>query len=307
MKILRMVGSVVLGTVFAGTVFAGSPKELKPVGEDIVKKIQEACPAKASADPAKPRKVLVFWLCKGFYHGCIPVANTAMVELGKKSGAYEVVLSNDMAMFSKENLSPFDGIIFNNTTRLGFDKPEQREALMDFVKGGKGIIGIHAATDNFYKWPEAAEMMGGLFDGHPWGGGGTWAVKIDEPDHPLNKGFDSKAFKIKDEIYQIKGAYSRDTHRVLLSLDMSDEPTGGKDGKKGKRQDNDNAISWIKPCGDGRVFYCSLGHNNHVFWTPDVLQHYLDGIQYALGDLKADDKPSSKLSPSPKAATIMAE
>ncbi len=179
---------------------------------------------------------------------------------------------------------------------------------MDFVKSGKGVIGIHAASDNFYDWPEAAEMLGGQFNGHPWTAGGTWAVKIDDPEHVLNKSFGGKGFLIKDEIYQIKGPYSRDTHRVLLSLDMSNArnlaPLKGK--KKGEawggREDNDHAISWIKPYGKGRVFYCSLGHNKEIYWNKAVLAHYLAGIQWALGDLAADDTPSAKLATQPKPA-----
>ena len=61
------------------------------------------------------------------------------------------------------------------------------------------------------------------------------------------------------------------------------------------RPDKDNAISWIQRVENGRVFYCSLGHNNHIFWMPNVLQHYLDGIQFAMGDLEADATPSAKL------------
>jgi type 1 glutamine amidotransferase len=71
--------------------------------------------------------------------------------MGKKTGAFEVVVSGDMAMFKAENLNKFDAVCLNNTTRLGFKEPELRKRLMDFIKGGKGIIGIHAATDNFYQ------------------------------------------------------------------------------------------------------------------------------------------------------------
>jgi type 1 glutamine amidotransferase len=41
----------------------------------------------------------------------------------------------------------------------------------------------------------------------------------------------------------------------------------------------------------GRVFYCGLGHNNEVIFRTPILQHYLDGIQFALGDLKVDAAP----------------
>ncbi|MEE9170019.1 MAG: HEAT repeat domain-containing protein, partial [bacterium] len=47
-----------------------------------------------------------------------------------------------------------------------------------------------------------------------------------------------------------------------------------------------------KTYGKGRVFYCVLGHNHNIFWNPAVLQHYLDGIQFAMGDLAAETKPT---------------
>jgi hypothetical protein len=32
-----------------------------------------------------------------------------------------------------------------------------------------------------------------------------------------------------------------------------------------------------------------------MFWNPSLLQHFLAGIQYALGDLKADATPTARL------------
>ncbi|MHC4733784.1 MAG: ThuA domain-containing protein, partial [Planctomycetota bacterium] len=263
------------------------------VSEQDVQKIEAAMPAKAVAAPKQPRKLLVFNLCKGFKHGSIPHWDKALEIMGKKTGAFEVVVSGDMAMFKAENLKKFDAVCLNNTTRLGFEGPELRKSLMDFIKGGKGIIGIHAATDNFYKWPEAAKMMGGQFCGHPWGGGGTWAVKIDDAEHPLMTPYKGKGFKVKDEIYRTKPPlYSRDKQRVLMSLDMADEATHKKAGP----EDTDIGVSWVKDYGKGRLFYCSLGHNNHLTWDPALLGHYLAGIQFALGDFPVDTKPKPLIS-----------
>jgi len=261
------------------------------------KKINRAMPDSPPAKPRANRKLLVFSKCEGFVHGSIPTCNKALLIMGNKTGAFQAEFSDDMAAFDPENLQKFDAVLFNNTTRLKFENPVHRQALMEFVKGGKGVIGIHAATDNFYEWEEGASMMGGLFDGHPWGAGGTWAVKIDEPGHPLNKSFECRGFLIKDEIYQIKGPYSRDTHRVLLSLDMTSNRNNKVSGIK--RSDNDFAISWIKSFGKGRMFYCSLGHNNEIFWNSAVLRHYLAGIQYALGDFDVDAMPSASLQTAP--------
>ncbi len=278
------------------------PRRIPQLDEQS-KAIAEALPSRAAVKPLKPRKILIFSRCEGYAHEVIPMANKAFGLMGRMTGAFEPVFSSDMNAFAPQNLKKFDAILFNNTTRLKFNSPDFRKALMDFVQDGKGIIGVHAATDNFYDWPAASEMLGGIFDGHPWGAGGTWAIKIDEPDHPLNKAFDGKAFLIKDEIYQIAGSYSREENRVLLSLDMSSPRNRQVEGIK--RADNDFAVSWIRRCGNGRVFYCSLGHNPEVFLNRAVLCHYLDGIQYALGDLKVDDRPSAALDrpPTPALAT----
>jgi len=104
----------------------------------------------------------------------------------------------------------------------------------------------------------------------------------------LNAAFDGKPFVIADEIYQFGAPYSRDKLRVLLSL----EPAKIDPAKPGiKRTDDDFAISWVRQYGKGRVFYCSLGHRDEIFWNPQILAHYLAGIQFALGDLSADAAP----------------
>jgi type 1 glutamine amidotransferase len=278
---------------------AESPEKLRDLKADELQKIRDAVPEKPTVQPAKPRKILVFWRCEGFFHTSIPVVNEALKIMGKKTGAYEVtVCTDDYSIFTPEKLRQFDVVCLNNTTHLKFnpkETPERCKALMDFVKSGKGIVGVHAGTDNFYDWPEAMEMMGGKFTGHPWGGGGTWAIKIDESDHPLMAAFKGKGFKINDEIYRTDPPlYSRDKQRVLMSLDMSDPTT--KNAKGVKPSDADTGITWIKTWGKGRMFYCSLGHNNHIFWNPTILQHYLDGIQFAAGDYKVDTKPKPNVS-----------
>jgi type 1 glutamine amidotransferase len=276
--------------VFTKSVIAdGSPKMLKPVSDEITAKIEVAAPEKATAKPAKARKILVFWLCKGYYHESIPATNKAIEVMGKKTGAYDVVFSDDMNMFDAKKLSEFDAVLFNNTTHLDFNGPGQRQAMMDFVKSGKGIIGLHAASDNFYTWPEAAEMIGGQFDQHPWTSGGVWAIKNYEPNHPLNAAFKGEGFKVRDEIYRQKKFGEVESRRILLTLDFNDSAT--KNAKGAMESDRDMPVSWIKDYGKGRIFFCGLGHNVEVFCRPAILQHELDGIQFAIGDLKVDATP----------------
>ncbi|MDZ4859867.1 MAG: ThuA domain-containing protein [Candidatus Hydrogenedentes bacterium] len=258
-------------------------------------KVEAAIPAKPTVVPGAPRKLLVFTLCKGFAHSSIPLGVATLEKMGLKTGAYSVVASDDPAVFAPENLAQFHAVCMLNTTGELFEDAALRKSLVDFVKGGKGLVGIHAATDCFYDWPEYGAMMGGYFDGHPWGGGDSVICALDDPAHPLTAMFKGREFSITDEIYQFKPQpYSRDKVRVLVSLNVekTDMDKGGL-----KRADNDYPISWIQHYGQGRVFYCSLGHNESTYWNATVLQHYLDGIQFAIGDLPADATPSNLLPP----------
>jgi type 1 glutamine amidotransferase len=59
--------------------------------------------------------------------------------------------------------------------------------------------------------------------------------------------------------------------------------------------DEDFPVSWVRSYEKGRVFYSSLGHGVKVYSNAILLEHFLAGIQYALGDLKADSTPSASL------------
>ena len=268
----------------------------------------------ATATPKAPRKVLVFYRCEGFIHTSIPFGNYAMKKITETTKAFTADFADQYAVFTRENLAQYDAIIFNNTTALNPDEA-QRAAILEFVNEGKGIVGFHAAADNFNKWDEGIALIGGIFNGHPWNAGGTWAYKVEDTEHPLNAAFGGKGFWHKDEIYWYKpeNFQGRDKLRVLLSLDMSkaetrkpieNEKEAAKLGGKAPA-DVDVPVSWCREVGKGRLFFTNLGHNDMTFADKAVLKHMLDGIQYALRDIDADAAPSAtvevKIAPAPEA------
>jgi type 1 glutamine amidotransferase len=281
----------------------------KPPTEEMLKNIDASLPAKAQAQPAKARRILVYSATRGFRHSSIETGAETLKRLGAKTGAWSADHTEDPTTFTKENLAQYDAIVFLNTTgnalsgNLPKDAPAEakkadeaaentrKDALMDFVKSGKGFVGIHSATDTYYGWKEYGEMIGGYFDGHPWHEKVT--LEVVEVSHPCNHCFAGKdRFEVTDEIYQYKSEpWSRKILRLLTRLDTS-KTNMQKNGVK--RTDGDFGVSWVKTHGQGRVFQCSLGHREEIYWNPTVLQHYLDGIQFALGDLKADATPSAK-------------
>jgi hypothetical protein len=115
--------------------------------------------------------------------------------------------------------------------------------------------------------------------------------------------FEGKGFEISDEIYTFKDPYSRDKLHLLMSIDWENQAV---DKQKANRADNDYALSWIRDYGSGRVFYCGFGHDHPIFWNTTILKHYLAGIQYAMGDLKADATPSAKLKIEPARGPVQA-
>lgn len=293
-RVSNLKASVWLAAIVAFCCCSVSAKDLPVVTPEEAKKIEAAVPSQATAKPLKPRKLLVFSLVKG-NHTAIPYGAKALDLMSDKTGAFEVVHTTDPNMLKARNLAPFDAVCFNNANRLRcFDDPAVCQGLLGFVRSGKGFVGIHAAATNFAapwgsEWPDGARLLGGIFDGHPWHERVT--LKLDDPSHPLNAAFKGKGFSITDEIYQFTGPYTRERLRVLVSLDTT--RTDMNKGKRINRTDNDFPVSWVQSFGKGRVFYCSLGHDHDVFWNPAVLRHYLDGIQFALGDLPADTTPSA--------------
>ncbi len=265
--------------------------------------ISAASPTKPVAQPQKARKVLVFTRAAGFRHSSIETGSAAMKILGEKTGAWTATSTDDPKTFA--DLSGYDAVIFLNTTGevflpADFDKLSDADKevaranemkykanLLNFVNGGKGFVGIHAATDTLYGWADYGNMIGGYFDGHPWGAGTDVTVRVEDPTSPITKALNGQEMDFKEEIYQFKAPYSRDRQRVLMGLNMD------KTAKVGgmKREDNDYPVTWIREQGKGRVFYCSLGHREDKYSDSRVLGVYLAGIQYALGDLKADATP----------------
>jgi type 1 glutamine amidotransferase len=283
-----------------------------PSAEEIAK-MRAAMPEKARVPAQQPRRLLVFSRSWGYKHTARPYGAKAFEIMAQRTGAFEAVVTDDDSLFEPQNLKTFDAVVLNNTNEEIFlpedfaklppdqqAKARQRDemlkdSLAGFIRNGGGLAVIHAGVASFAGWPEFGEIVGARFDNHPWGAGSTVVLRIEEPDHPLTAAFREPYFIVTDEIYQVKEPYSRANLRVLISVDPVRTKITPEQKRLIHRQDMDFAMTWIKSYGRGRVFYCALGHQHELFWNPIVLQHYLDGFQFVLGDLKADATPSGKM------------
>jgi type 1 glutamine amidotransferase len=261
--------------------------------------------AQAAGTPPPPhakqihlKHVLVIGETKGWEHDSISAAMAAIYDMGKQSGLWDTMLRTDTELLTKKdlggrnakNLNYFDLIVFASTTgELAMDDQQKKDMLSFVHDDGKGFVGIHAALDTNYNWPEYGEMIGGWFDQHPWM---TFEAPIinEAPDFPAVRHF-PKSFTKYDEIYQPK-AWSRDKVNVLLSLD----PTKlDYNNPRVHRQDHDFAVAWSKSYGRGRVFYSTLGHTEESWDDPDIRKMYFEAIKWALwmtdGSTESHAKP----------------
>jgi type 1 glutamine amidotransferase/sugar phosphate isomerase/epimerase len=289
----------------------GGPAMLGAVGQnaDEVKLIEAALPARATVKPLKPRKLLIFDLNVGYPgHGSIQTANTAFTLMGRKTGAFETVVTRDPAIFARESLKQFDAVFLNNTVGNCFEDPELRRNLVEFVVAGGGLMGVHGTSVGFTRWPGATEdwpefgcMLGARGAAHQ-DAEEKALIHLEEPDHPVVRAFGGKDFEHADEFFRFGDPYSRNRVRVLLRLDnAASARLQGKDRIQQFRQDDDYAVAWVRNYGRGRVFYSSMAHHPRNFWNPRLLRFYLDAAQFVLGDLPAPTIPSARLSPAIRA------
>jgi len=133
------------------------PQNQTPRAEDVAA-MTAALPDSAPAKPKQPRKVLVLGRAAGFVHSSIPLAARTIEEIGKKTGAWSTTITYDAADINDANLKQYDAIFLASTTGEFLDDSTdaaataaRRKALLDFVRGGKGLAGIHAASDSYHQ------------------------------------------------------------------------------------------------------------------------------------------------------------
>jgi type 1 glutamine amidotransferase len=240
----------------------------------------------------KERRLLVIGQSKGYQHESISTAMATLYNLGRSSGRWDTYFRTDCTAITRKplkwgakNLNDFDAVVFFTDGDLDMDD-SQKEDLLSFIRDdGKGFIGIHSAAITFLSWPEYGAMLGGYFDGHPWGEFDASLV-VEDADFP-GMGHLPRIFDLKDEIYQIKD-FSRDNVRVLMRLDADKLDLS----RKGiHRKDGDFAVIWARAYGKGRVLYNGLGHRRDIWDQPEIQKMWLETVQWSMGVIPGDATP----------------
>jgi len=290
---------------FSGT--SAQSIEPVPLTDEWLAKIEKLAPTETTVKNTSKKKILVFSKATGFDHWTIPHNSEMLKILAKKTKAFEMHIKFDIEQFEKKNLKKYDAVIFNNCNPSGPDRdlfadllrqntslsdsqikilaPKYETNMMNYVKKGRGLMILHGAITVQNNSMAFSKMTGGSFDYHPKQQ--EMHVKEVDANHPLVKAFKGDGFSHIDEPYFFKNAYFDYNFRPLLYIDIDQ-----LEGMKKEVKEKVTYVAWIKKYGKGRVFYSSPSHNAQSFENhPELLQFFLDGLQYVVGDLVCDDSP----------------
>jgi len=217
---------------------------------------------------ASPIRVLMLTATAGFRHDSIPTARQVMSALSSSTQEFTVTATEDLSAISAATLPGYDVLFFALTSgELPFTA-DQKSAILSFVTGGHGFVGVHSASDTLREWSDYGRLVGASFKEHPWTQRAT--VVVEDTGHPATAAVGDR-FTLTEEFY-VFDQNPRSSVHVLLRLDA------GSVGSSG-----DYPLGWVHPFGAGRSYYNALGHFPETWNDPRFQQQIVGAIRWAAG------------------------
>lgn len=213
---------------------------------------------------ATMRKAMIVW---GGWAGHDPDLCASMMRGWLRAEGFEVRVETSTAAFADPAIHELSLIVPIYT----MSKIEKEEAanLCAAVRGGVGLAGHHGGMgDAFREAVEYQFMCGGQWVAHP-GNIIDYKVDITRPDDPIMAGIDS--FEHRSEQYYM---HVDPAIEVLATTTFGGEHAPWIEGTV-------MPVAWKKPYGDGRVFYCSLGHRAYELDVPEIRTMLTRGMLWA--------------------------
>lgn len=211
----------------------------------------------------------------------------------------------DLSMIDASYLAQFGAIVVSTNGELPFTD-EGKQALVDFVRDGKGILFLHQSMVTLYGFPPWGEMLGAYAGRLPSfdtmnAGKRSAVLRIEDSRHPATRDL-PQHWQLDDEFAQfakqawdparpaenrgptglpVPVAFSRERVNVVLSIDTHRTAFAG--APSGWDKDGDYPVAWYQNYGRGRTFYTSLGHRSDL-WAQDAAfrSHIVGAIRWVL-------------------------
>ncbi len=209
-----------------------------------------SCIAAATADEAKPRVLILSGANNHNWQETTPVIKAVLEETGK----FTVDVEEKVGTMKPDAFAPY-AVILSNYNTFGKNAPketwgaETKQAFLDHIAKGNGLVIMHAGSSVFYDWPEFQALACGTWkDGTRHGQIHVNRVDFTDEKHPITRGL--APFWIRDEFWEKMLVAPGATTLATVTPD----PAFKGSGKPEK-------ILFATETGGGRGFGLFLGHD----------------------------------------------
>lgn len=202
-------------------------------------------------------------------------------EILERTGRFDVRVNEEARGCGLETFAPYDVLLLNYNDYKQTAGPwwddRARQAMLDFVRSGKGLVSYHASNNAFWGWEEFDKLVGGTWRetaGHaPYH---AYTVTLVDREHPITQGMPA-SFGETDELY----------HRLSLQPNIHVLATAFDDPKNCNKEGTacgtgkDEPLIWTVQYGVGRVFQTALGHDVKAMQSPGFQLTLERGTEWA--------------------------
>lgn len=240
--------------------------------------------AQPAAAPPKIKTLLVTGGVIGGHDWRIvsPLLRRALEDTGR----FEVRVTEEFRGAGPETLAGYDLVVLNyyDGRDPQFAWPERtRNALLDFVRSGKGLAVFHFTIAAFLDWPEFEKLCAGNWrpnQGHH-SPAHTFELAIRDRNHPVTRGLRAKLTQPDDELYANLKWQPADSYHVLATAWDDHRLYRGKAKQPTPGEGLDHPVLWTLNHGSGRVFVTALGHDGPAVKTPVFVTTFTRGAEWA--------------------------
>jgi len=202
------------------------------------------------------------------------------------TGRFDVRVTEDFRGAGPETLAAYDLVVINYYDGR---KPEYawgeraQNALINYVRSGKGLVIYHFSVASFLEWPEWEKMCGGNWrpnNGHH-SAAHDFKVDIDDRNHPITRGYKNVLPQANDELYANLKWQPAGTFHVLASAWDEHKLYEGKAKQPTPGEGLRHPMLWTIDYGQGRIFGTALGHDGPAVKTPTFVSTFVRGAEWA--------------------------
>jgi hypothetical protein len=224
------------------------------------------CAASTYAEEA-PAPVKCLWV--GLASHGDPVMEDTIRDIGEKYPGVQITTTENIEDLKIENLKNYNVLLLVQMKVENGTPPDYvQQGIVDFLKGGGGLVVVHFAVANVQEWRDSIDILGAMWVSGKSTHGPYHQFRVDMADetHPIVEGV--RPFITNDELY----------FNLLMRPDMNVIMTANEE-----RAGHTVAEPMLTThyCYNARCVYFALGHDIPSTQPPEYRKIIAQSIEWA--------------------------